>query len=270
MLENERLTGCVLDHLLDAILVEEKRILPTLGQTQVEDSTPLQGMRAEEEADYNGHYKIPMMKDDKRWDPVHEALLTSVIRNGNAYDGDALDPQTRRLQNLGIRAQYLTIDGHYCTRLRDIATQWRRNEPLHFRPQEGWIICLDDSHADVNKRYQTHHNHPDFLPDAPFPAKLRFLIDHGTDHDIEAAGRYIRDEYLTNQYARDEASIRAERAHNEGLNAAYHRLPTKPTRRGVLNLVRRGWACTLTMVLVQWTRIRHGITRNLCQTASIV
>jgi hypothetical protein len=41
-------------------------------------------------------------------------------------------------------------------------------------------------------------------------------------------------------------------------------------RRGALWLFRRFLACTLTLMLLQWTQIQNGVTTGLCRTGYIV
>lgn len=265
---NEYLSGCLHERLLTELLVEERRLLPDLGAVQVEDATPLEARRREDEAPFNPHYGVRMMKEEFRWDVPHEALLTQQYYDGLAHEGQWLTVLTQRLQDAGIHGTGLTIDGGY-TSFRSIALQWRCGQPLSYKTQEGWKLDADAAHKDVLKRYQNHRANPDFLVDASLEAKLRFLIDHGTEHDIDAAGRYLRDMHLMAKTPEEEALVRSHRSQNEGFNAEFKRLPIMPARRGTRELLRRAQACTLTLHLVQLTRLQHGVTTHLCRTANI-
>lgn len=267
--KHDRLTGARHERLLGALLREQHRLLPTLGAVQVEDATPVEARRREDEAPYNPHYKVRMHKLELRWDITHEALLTQQFYNGLAYEGRWLTILTSRLAELGVKGTQLTIDGGY-TSFQHIALQWRVGQALCYKTQEGWKIDKQHAQDEVLKRYQNHRQNPEFLPEAPFAAKLRFLVDHGSVHDIDAAGRYIRDEYLSAKTTSETDAVKSHRSQNEGLNAEYKRLPLAPARRGSEELHRRAQACSLTIHLVQMTRLQHGVTRHLCRTANIL
>lgn len=266
---NERLSGCVHEQLLTELLVEQHRLLPSLGTIQVEDATPLEARRRETEAPYNPHYKCRMMKEELRWDVPHEALLTQQYYDGVMHESHWFTVLTARLQEAGVHGTQLTVDGGY-TSFEHIALQWRAGQVLAYKTQEGWNIDPEAALEDVLKRYQRHRKNPDFLVEASLEAKLRFLIDHGTTHDIEAVGKHLRDTYLTTRTAEEIDFVKSQRAQNEGLNAELKRLPITPARRGTRELLRRAQACTLTLHIVQLTRLQHGVTTHLCRTANIL
>jgi len=266
---HERLKGIVHERLLDALLVEQRRILPTLGDVQVEDATPLEARRREQEAPFNPHYETRMMKGELRWDPVHEALLVDHGFDGLAHEGHELTPLTQRLGRLGFTRGDLTVDGAY-TSFQNIAYQWRAGVRLRYRAQEPWKVDAPAALEDVLRRYQAHREDPAFLADAPLDAKLRFLVDHGSPHDVDAVGRYLRDTNLTTSTPTDEALVSKRRNENEGLNAELKRLPLAPARCGTRELLRREQACALALHLVQLTRLQHGVTTGLCRVSYIL
>lgn len=266
---NERLAECRHDRLLAELLVEQRRLLSTLGHAQVQDATPLEARRREVEAPYNPHYKVRMMKLELRWDPAHEALLTQRAYDGLMGESPWLAVLTNQLRSLGVHGTLLTVDGGY-TSFQHIALQWRHAQPLHYRTQQAWNVNREEAERDVLKRYQTHRRNPKFLVNASLPAKIRFLIDHGTPQDVEAAGKYLRDDYVSKQPPEENGFVRAQRSMNEALNGELKRLPIAPARRGTRELLRRSQACTLTLHLVQLTRLQHGITTHLSRTANLL
>jgi hypothetical protein len=79
------------------------------------DSTPLEGMFGDEDAEYNGHYELSMYK-------VHQATcletglsLVKIVSRANDYDGDYLIPMIKRLHQLGIVVDEVIGDQHYRT-----------------------------------------------------------------------------------------------------------------------------------------------------------
>lgn len=262
---NERLPGATKRILEDAVLRESKRLCPTLGDHQVQDAMPQEARRNDKEARYSGYYHCRAYKIDAVFDVRHEAYLTSTFKQSTDPDKLIID----RLEDVGIHSKTRTVDGGY-TSFQTIALAWRHGTRLQFRKQNTWRIDADAALEDVKKRYQSYWRHPGFLPDAPTNAKLRFLIDHGTDHDIEACGRYLRDHTICTQTYEEKSTITSERSQNEGLNSEFKNLPLLPEWRGELHARRRHTACTLTLLLLQLLRLQNGVTTGLCRTSYIV
>jgi hypothetical protein len=266
---HERLTGATHERLLDALLTEQLRLCHPLGREQVQDATPMEARRREQEAPYNPHYGTRMMKLELRWDPTREALLTQQFYNGLQNEGQWLAALTERTSSAGATRSIITVDGGY-TSFQNIAHTWRQGHNITYKRQEHWKIDSQTARQDVLKRYQTHWQHPKFIQDASLNAKLRFLIDYGSPNDLEAAGRHLRDQYISEATCEEIARVGSRRNQNEGLNAELKRLPTQPARRGVRELLRRAQACTLTLHLVQLTRLQNGVKTSLCRVAHIL
>jgi hypothetical protein len=255
---------------LKAVLLREsKRVMPELGTHQAEDATPVEALRGDETAPYNPHYKTRMHKGELRVDVEHEAILADQFYHGTAHEGRWLNALTARVEDAGVHPATTTVDHGYAG-FQNHAATWRHGTYLLYDKLKGWRIDPEAAAKDVEARFQRHWGHEAWPQEADHEAKLRFLIDHGSHEDREAAGRWLRDAALTGRTEDEEALRRRDRAGNEGLNAELKRLPLTPQRRGVLWLFRRFLACTLTLMLVQWTRIQNGVTTGLCRTGYIV
>lgn len=267
-LVNERLTPDLMTMLQQAVLADMKRLRPSLGRVQVQDCTPHEALRRDDSTPYNPHYQVRMHRLELRWDAEHAVLLDHQFYHGNANESRWLNVMTGRLGDLCLAPEILVVDNGYAGFANHAYHGARGIRVLH-RNQESWCVDEPGSLADVQKRYASHWKHPDWRA-APLDAQLRFLYQHGSDADRQAVGRYLRDTSLTNLAPEMDALRSQMRAQNEGLNAELKQLPLRPQRGGALWLLRRALACTLTLFLVQWTRLRHGATKNLCRTAYIV
>lgn len=266
---HERLTQLRLAGLERAILADMKARCPSLGDTQVEDCTPHEALRRDESAPYNGHYKVRMHRLDLRWDANHAALLGHQFYHGNAHESRWLNVMTTRTLRAGLAPKILVVDNGYAG-FANHAFHGHRGIQLVHRAQESWTVNEGAARAEIEKRWTHHWRRPDWSRDPPWKDKLRVLIVHGTPSDQEAVGRWMRDSSLTQRNSEVEALRSQMRAQNEGLNAELKRLPLRPQRGGALWQLRRVLACTMTLFLVQWTRLIQGVTHNLCRTAYIV
>jgi hypothetical protein len=266
---HERLAGGRFERLMQALLLEAKRIEPSLGREQVQDATPLEARRREERAPFHPHYGVRMHKLELRWDPAHEAVLADQIYHGLAHEGRWLEPLTARVERAGIRGTTLTVDGSY-TAFALIAWHWRHGLPLKYRRQEGWVVDEDEAREGVERRFQGHWKDSEFPAGASWETKLRFLADRGTEEDVKAVGRWVRDHELSTQTEEGSKAVKRGRSENEGFNAELKRLPLGPARRGAREMLRRVQACVFTLHAVQLTRLQNGVREHLCRTADIV
>lgn len=263
---HDRLTPPRIERLKTILLREQKRLLPTLGERQAQDATPVEARRHDDQAPYNGYYEAHVQKLEARWDTHHEALLADQFYKGTANEGRWLDPFTGRLERVGIHAQTLVVDGQYAS-LQTIAAQWRRGTHHLYRAQDGWVVDEPEARRDLAKRIQSHWKDDAFAVEGSWEARVRFLHDHGSDPDREAVGRWVRDHALTHRTSQESARISADRSQNEGLNAQLKTLPLAPARKEAREMLRRAQACTLTLHLVQLTRLQNGVRDHLCRTS---
>lgn len=225
--------------------------------------------RRDEEAPYNGHYKVRMRKLELRWDATHEALLADQYAPATSDEEPYLRLLTDRLEPTGIHAQTLYVDNGY-TCFQTHADQHRRGTHLVHRPQDDWAVCEPMARAEVEKRVQAHWQDEGFPVEGSWDARVRFLYDHGSDTDRDAIGRWVRDRMLSTQTPQEAATLREHRSQNEALNAEAKRLPLDPPRRGGRCQYQRVLACTVTLHLVQLTRLQNGVKERLCRTTHIV
>jgi hypothetical protein len=251
------------------ILRDMRRMAPNLGHEQVQDCTPHEATRRDEQAPFNGHYKVRMRRLELRWDPILEALLTHQMYAGNAHESRWLNIFTERLYKEGLSPKILTIDNGYAG-FENHAFHGSQTITLVHRAQDSWVVDFPAAQAEVNRRFAALWQQPGWHRGMDLQHRLRFLIKHGSPSDREAAGRCYRDQALATRTPPEEAQRRQRRAENEGLNAELKRLPLRPQRQGALWSLRRVLACTLTLFVVQWTRLLHGIRGGLCRTAYIV
>lgn len=266
---NDRLGEEHWPRLKAALLAEEKRLLPKLGRDQSEDATPLVARRRDEEAPWNGHYKVRMRKLELRWDAPHEALLADQYAPGASDEEPYLRILTDRLEPMGIHAESLWVDNGY-TSFQTHADQHRRGTYLVHRPQDDWAVCEPAARAEVEKRIQTHWHDDRFPVEGSWDSRVGFLHDHGSDTDRDAIGRWVRDRMLAARTPEEAAALRAHRSQNEALNAEAKRLPLDPLRRGGRCQYLRVLACTVTLHLVQLTRLQNGVKEHLCRTTHLV
>lgn len=133
-----------------------------------------------------------------------------------------------------------------------------------------WTIDAQTARDDVEERYNEHWEHEAYQAQASIEQKARFLVRHGSETDLEAVERWLRDAQAEG-FTEEEIEVRSSiRSRNEAWHGPVKRLPFEPAWQGQVEMVRRFWACCFALHLVQLTRIQHGIEQRLCRTAHIV
>lgn len=222
--------------LIDAFVQLLDRHLDELGHDTVEDAIPYRSRRGDEDAPFNGHYKTRMHKPEARWCTTHDCFLVGALSYGTHPEASWSGPLTRRLQRAGVTLKRLTVDRAYPT-YAALVEHHVENVALAYHPAKHWAIEADGAREEVDKRYNQHWEHPAYLTEASLEHKARFLVDHGSDADKEAAGKWIRDAYLEQRDEAEKARVGRARSLNESYNTDLHRVLLHPDRRGIDRMV---------------------------------
>ena len=182
---------------LDLMVIELRRRLARrgvrLGRRIAVDSTPLEGMFGDEDAEYNGHYEMSMYK-------VHQATcidtglsLAKIVSRANDYDGDYLIPLIMKLQRLGIAVDEVIGDQHYGT-----FNNWARLNIEHgiktyFNLSKNDTYRYDGTPTRLSKQYNSMWRETDYVPEASLEHILKFLHAHGV---IDSVGAYFRNQWF--------------------------------------------------------------------------
>jgi hypothetical protein len=182
---------------LDLVVIELRKHLARrrirLGRRIAVDSTPLEGMYGDEDADYNGHYELNMYK-------VHQATcidtglsLAKIVSRANDYDGDYLIPLIRKLQKSGIAVEEVIGDQHYGT-----FNNWARLNieygiKTYFNLSKSDTYRYDGTPAKLKKQYNAMWREGDYVPEADLDHVLKFLLSHGI---VDPVGAYFRNQWL--------------------------------------------------------------------------
>jgi hypothetical protein len=186
-------TNLVLDLMVIELRKELSRKRIRLGRRIAVDSTPLEGMYRDEDAEFNGHYKVNMYK-------IHQATcvdtglsLAKIVSRANDYDGDYLIPLTRKLQHLGIAVEEVIGDQHYGT-----FNNWARLNIEHgiktyFNLSKNDTYRHDGTPARLRKQYNSMWRETDYVPEASLEYILKFLLAHGV---VDSVGAYFRNQWF--------------------------------------------------------------------------
>jgi len=182
---------------LDLMVIELRKYLNRrrihVGRRIAIDSTPLEGMYRDEDADYNGHYELFMYK-------VHQATcvdtglsLAKVVSRANDYDGDYLIPLVRKLQRLGIAVDEIIADHAY----GDFNNWARMNVDFgiktYFNLSKNDTYRYDGTPTRLRKQYNSMWREVDYVPEASLEHVLKFLLAHGV---IDSVGAYFRNQWF--------------------------------------------------------------------------
>jgi hypothetical protein len=186
-------TNLVLDLMVIELRKELARKRTRLGRRIAVDSTPLEGMFGDDDAEFNGHYKVNMYK-------IHQATcvdtglsLAKIVSRANDYDGDYLIPLIMKLQRLGIAVDEVIGDQHYGT-----FNNWARLNIEHgiktyFNLSKNDTYRYDGTPARLRKQYNSMWRETDYIPEASLENILKFLLAHGV---IDSVGAYFRNQWF--------------------------------------------------------------------------
>lgn len=186
-------TNLVLDRLVIELRKHLARRRVQLGRRIAVDSTPLEGMYGDEDAEYNGHYEMSMYK-------VHQATcidtglsLAKIVSRANAYDGDYLIPLIRKLQHLGIVVDEVIGDQHYGTLNNYARMNIEFGIKTYFNLSKNDTYRYDGTPVKLRRQYNAMWKEPEYVPEADLDYVVKFLLAHGV---IDSVGAYFRNRWL--------------------------------------------------------------------------
>ncbi len=168
-----------------------------IGKRIAVDSTPLEGMHGDVDAEYNGHYELFMYK-------IHQATcvdtglsLAKIVSRANDYDGDYLIPLIGRLQELGIVVEEVIGDQHYGTLRNYARLNVEYGITTRFNLSKADTYRYDGTPNKLRKQYNAFWREPDYRTEADPEYVLRFLLAHGI---IDSVGAYFRNQWFETKH----------------------------------------------------------------------
>jgi hypothetical protein len=150
-------------------------------------------MYGDEDAGYNGHYKLHMFK-------VHNVVcvetglsIAKIVSRATAYDGDYLIPLIRKLQRLGVCVEEAIGDQHYGTfsNYARLNVEFGIKTRFNLSKKDTWR--KDGESQSLTELYNSMWREMDFIPNADLNQMLKFLLSHG---QTDAVGAYFRNDSL--------------------------------------------------------------------------
>lgn len=186
-------TNLVLDMMVAELRKRLARRRKKLGRVIAVDSTPLEAMYGDEDAEYNGHYELSMYK-------VHQATcaetglsLAKIVSRANDYDGDYLIPLVRKLQRLGLDVQTVIGDHHYGSFNNYARLDLEHDIKLYCALSKRDRFRYDGTPSRLKKQYNAMWKEDDYQPNAGIDYILKFLLSHGV---VDSVGAYYRNDWM--------------------------------------------------------------------------
>ena len=186
-------TSLIFDMMVSELRTMLARRRMKLGRIIAVDSTPLEVMHGDPDAEYNGHYELSMYK-------IHQATcaetglsLAKIVSRANDYDGDYLIPLVRKLQRLGIDVETIIGDHHYGSFSNYARLNLEYGVKLYCTLSDRDRYRYDGTPGRLKKQYNAMWKESDYTPNADIDYILKFLLSHGV---VESVGAYFRNEWL--------------------------------------------------------------------------
>lgn len=239
-----------------------------MGEDTVQDATPIEALRHDEEAEYNAHYEVKGYKGDIIMDLKTGVPLSKRVTWINEDESRDLVPQLDELLEAGMGVRNHWIDGGY----DDYHNQaWmgvhriRAHHPIH----KNWVHNEKGDVSRLRKLYNKHWKGEGYRADAPTESILLFLFEKGYD---EEAGAFFRN-YSMERHNKDPEAYakdyhkRLREEGNHGYWKEYLEIEDRLTVKGVNRVdcyITRNMCALLAVALC---RLQHGVRDNLISIA---
>lgn len=256
--------------LLDRLVVRLKEVMDKkgipFGVRVGVDSTPLETLPKDETGVYNLHYletyDIGKMVKVQFLVCVDTGIpITSIVTDGNSYDGHYLMSLLNKAKSLGFDIKEVYGDNHYGS-----YENWAKVSVL-FGAKCFFNLCEDDTlrpdgtERKIRQQYQRFWKEEGFVPDADFNYVCKFLMEHGV---YESVGAYYRNQWwkIRQKDLVEYKVLKSPRNNNETLHGIL-----KEQLDFNKHLSRKGWnnidiyvkQYVITMVIVALIRAENGV-----------
>lgn len=269
---NKRLTDELLDELFNIIVSEIDNELQKsgdcLGEESSDDATPIQAKRDDDEAKYNGYYKVKGWKKDIAIDLKHKIPIAFSNLEANEDEAKCLIPNLENLKKINIHCKLMKVDGGYPDLVNIAHAKMRFNTDLHYKIQAHWVIREDGTPKEIKRKYQKYWEEDNFRPTENIEYMLWFLYNQGK---VEQVGAYYRNRKMLD-FQKDPKSNKKkinERNKSEWFNDYIKKhlgfdciLPKK----GKKAAFRSTTMCLIGILTAALVRVQNGISENLGST----
>jgi hypothetical protein len=179
------------------VIEEVKHILTEngikLGERVGEDATDIQALKYDEDAEYSGYYKEYGYKIDIVHDLDQETLpIDYSLLQITDDEGKYLPDSKMNLEQIGIKPNEWKVDGKYPS-YSNIAKLEIQSTHLIYKIQEDWIYNPKGTFEEIEKKYQTYHNYPDFKPTKDIEVMVSYLYKK---EEYEFVGAFYRNQSM--------------------------------------------------------------------------
>lgn len=234
----------------------------------LEDATVITAKRKDGEAEYNGYYKTKGWKKDLLISK--QGIFLSYKDMGiNDDEGKALSYHLRKLKEIRIKLDSLTVDGGYTSYKNIAITHCGHQTKLLYKPQKHWVYNEKGTPKKIRERYSKYWKDEWYKPNASIEERLQFLYNK---KEYEHVGAYFRNIHVKKYEASKELrkEITLGRNENEGFNSYLKQrvgfeceLPRKGEKEAFFHTT----LCLLALDMVALTRLQNGVTKNLTSVA---
>ena len=233
-----------------------------------EDATVITAKRNDNEAEYSGYYKTKGWKKDLL--VSKQGIFLSYRDMGiNDDEGYALPYHLKKLKEIEINLDSLTVDGGYPSYENIAIAHCEYQTQLLYKPQKHWVYNEKGTPRKIHERYSRYWKDEWYKPNATTEYELQFLYKKG---EYEYVGAYFRNLQVKKYEASEEVrkEITRGRNGNEGFNSYLKQhvgFESELPRKGKKNAFFHTTLCLLALNMVALTRLQNGITENLTSVA---
>jgi len=243
---------------------EGRKVNLSIGRKVTGDSTPIEALEKDSDAEYNGHYKVSGYKLDTLVDLETNIPLSKQVIGINEDEAKCVVPHLEETKAAGIETEHIYLDGGYDD-YPNLAWAGVNDIEVHHQIHENWVRNPKGEEEALHELYQKYWKHQDFRPEASMTYILSFLLSRGED---EAVGAYFRNKAM-DRYNQGPVEFMKDfrlRNRQEGHHGYWKehmeiqdRLRTKGKTRVDRYLTRN--LCAILAVAL--CRLQHGIKTNL-------
>ncbi len=251
-----------------------------LGDSIVVDATPIEALRNDKEAVYNGHYKKLMYKLYVGVDPQYRLPLAYDAQLGTASDCDHLIPLLLQVTQKGIEFNYVYADGAFESfgNFADVHVRFSANFRTNLGESSMYYLNEEGTPEIISYYYEkSWKKAPHYKPSKSINYDVNYMMSVLVDiNEKYCVGNYFRNSLIREleesptEYLEEYKSTRTCIEEFNGHFKEQLQVEANLNRKGLKNVTQYLEMCLFSYVSVALNRVQHGITEGLTDLGGLV
>lgn len=254
----------MMEKMLECVRTTAEKLGIQIGKKVGSDAFPIEAVKSDKEAEYNGYYKMSGYKCVSTIDIETNIPLVGEVIGINEPEGEKLIPHIQELKKACMKPEEAWVDGGFTSTENIAKAEVGENVRLHYKIEKDWVYHHEATEENIYRQYQKYHKEQDFVV-GPSANPMLYLVKKG---DCELVGQSLRNSRIAEYEEAPDTylDVYHQRNRDESMNnhLKYNLDMVKRVKRKGKAVVEMAlFLAMLGVLAVAFVKLSRGMTKNL-------